>query len=494
MELQFEKKQVSCLRRDAWEIQEREQTQEVRLTEGMPDIGSVVAARGQCVIRSKEWLGDSISASGGVMVWVLYAPADGSELRTIEEWVPIQGRWSIPQAQREGSIRCSMRLRGADARTTSPRKMMVRVNVSMLAEALEPWETEVCIPEEAPADVQLLRRTYPAILPQEAGEKAFLVEEDLEVPGAVKLVYYSMEPQVMEQKVIGGRAVFRGDARMHIVYEGEDGQLHGMDLEAPFSQFSELDRDYDKEATVDPMVAVTSLEPELQDGVLRLKCGLLVQYVVYDCVMLQIVEDAYSTSRAVLPKMQELELPMVLDRCKETVRCEAPVAGATGKLVDCWSCAGHPKLIRAGELAELEFGGTVGVIYRDEEGAMRSGTAPWSHTWELPVGEGSSMLGRVMELSKPIAASDGDGMTVKMELGALAQTVGRSAMPMVSALEIGEQMTADPDRPSLILRRMGEQSLWELAKNCGSTVDAICKANGLSAEPTDGRMLLIPVS
>jgi hypothetical protein len=37
-------------------------------------------------------------------------------------------------------------------------------------------------------------------------------------------------------------------------------------------------------------------------------------------------------------------------------------------------------------------------------------------------------------------------------------------------------------------------SLWTLAKENGSTMEAIRKANNLSGELTDERMLLIPVS
>ena len=51
----------------------------------------------------------------------------------------------------------------------------------------------------------------------------------------------------------------------------------------------------------------------------------------------------------------------------------------------------------------------------------------------------------------------------------------------------------DPDRPSLVLRRMDGSDLWNVAKSCGSTVQAILQANGLVQEPEQGRMLLIPV-
>jgi len=40
---------------------------------------------------------------------------------------------------------------------------------------------------------------------------------------------------------------------------------------------------------------------------------------------------------------------------------------------------------------------------------------------------------------------------------------------------------------------MGEDSLWDIAKDVGSTVETIQKVNKLTAEPTPQQMLLIPV-
>ena len=64
---------------------------------------------------------------------------------------------------------------------------------------------------------------------------------------------------------------------------------------------------------------------------------------------------------------------------------------------------------------------------------------------------------------------------------------------MVTGLELMQSKQPDPGRPSLILRRAGENSLWELAKASGSTMDAIRRANNLSGEPARDQMLLIPV-
>ena len=61
MELQFNQTACQCLRQAVWEVKEQEQTQEVRLPDAMPDIGKVLGAWGQPLIRSKEWRGDGMT-------------------------------------------------------------------------------------------------------------------------------------------------------------------------------------------------------------------------------------------------------------------------------------------------------------------------------------------------------------------------------------------------------------------------------------------------
>ena len=96
LELQFKKESVSCLKPAVRDVQNIEQTQELRLSDGMPDIGRILSAWGQVILRGKEWLSDSISLTGGIMVWVLYMPEEGTEPMCIDTWVPFQLRWDLP--------------------------------------------------------------------------------------------------------------------------------------------------------------------------------------------------------------------------------------------------------------------------------------------------------------------------------------------------------------------------------------------------------------
>ncbi len=498
MELQFENKTCRYLRRNVWESKDQEQTLEVKLPEGMPDIGSILAAWGQCVMRGKEWRGDGMNVSGGVMAWVLYAPADGTEPRWIEAWLPVQVKWNFSDSQREGSIRACWLLKGVDARTLSARKMMVRANVSVLGEALELAQEEISNADQVPEDVQLLRRTYPVRLPVEAGEKTFVMDEEFSLPSSTpapeKLVSYCFEPQITEQKVLGGKVVFRGNGIFHMVYQSTDGQFHCHDQEVSFSQFSDLDRDYDKDAEVSTMMSLSSLEPELQEENIRLKCGLIAQYLITDGMMVELVEDAYSPCRSVNPQMQTLKLPVILDNTREMMRIEAAVPENASRVVDVSICMEQPSMRRAGDLTEICCDGQFQVLFCDENGALQGRNARWSHTWELPAAVDADVLSGVQNISRPIGSATAGQIGLHSELQAEAMTVSQQGMNMVTGLELGEMEAPDPARPSLILRRAGEDSLWEIAKGTGSTVSAIRKANALTDEPLDNRLLLIPVS
>ena len=85
------------------------------------------------------------------------------------------------------------------------------------------------------------------------------------------------------------------------------------------------------------------------------------------------------------------------------------------------------------------------------------------------------------------------GGRIMAEMEVQADTVSLNVGNGVTAMEAGEPEVPDPNRPSVILRRAGEGSLWDLAKKTGSTVDAILAANQLTQEPMDDRFLLIPI-
>lgn len=498
MELQFNKSITSCLKTLTRQVQNQEQTQEIRLPDGMPDIGSVLGAWGQVVIRSKEWHTGSINMSGGVMAWVLYVPEENLQPQCVEVWIPFQMKWELPDTDRDGVMQTQCLLRSIDARMTSARKIMVRSGISVLAQAFLQDDFEQYAPPELPGDVQLLWKKYPVCMPKEAGEKAFVLEEELTLPASCpkiqKILRYSLMPEIEENKIVSGRLVFRGNAKLHLQYCAEDGSICSWDFEIPFSQYTDLDDTYDDGVTVDVMPVVTGLELELgEEGLLQLKAGMAAQYVVYDCMVLECVEDAYSTVNHLTPVLTTLEVPVVLDQRKEAIHAEATVEDIGGKFVDIAFYPDHPRVTREDGNIVGEFSGIFQMLYYDEDGMLQSAAARWEGDWELLADEDVKVQMRIQSSEQPQGSLAVGRASLSCDMTARAESVMQMGIPVVSGLSIGETRERKQDTPSLIVRRMGEDSLWDIAKEAGSTVESIQKVNRLTGEPMHQQMLLIPV-
>lgn len=495
MELQFEKRELSCLAQAVRSVKDQELTQEIRLTESMPDVGRVLAGWGQVILRGKEWQGSRIGASGGIQATVLYAPEDGTEPRAVDVWIPFQLKWDGAEAEREGPMRMMPLLRFVDGRNLSARKILVRAGISCLGEGLCQCRGEIFIPPEVPRDVELLRRSYPVRLPREAGEKTFTLEENLEMSGSPvqEILSYNIQPEMSESRVTGDKVVLRGLGRLHLVYRCREGRIRTKNFEVPFSQLGELERSYDSDAMADVMMAVTGLELDMAEENLALKCSLVAQYLVSDRTMVELVEDAYSPCREVGIRQEELYLPLILDERRERLSAQGDFPDLTMEPADATFWPGFPQINRNGDRAELEIPGRFQLLGYDPDGTLRAAAAQWEGKTALTADETSRMDAATMCAGDLQWVTKGNGLQVRGDTELRLITQARRGMPMITALEFGEPREKDRQRPSLILCRAGGRSLWNLAKASGSSVTAIQEANGLSDTPEDNRMLLIPI-
>lgn len=497
MEMQFDRIPVPYLQKLTGSVRTQEETLEVRLPEGMPDIGRVLGAWGQVVVRGKEWNSDHMALSCGVMAWVLYTPEDGEGVRSVEAWLPFSMKWELPETRYDGKILAKCMLKNIDARSTSARKLMVRAVLCADAQAWQTAQAEIATPGELPGDIQLLTESYPVMLPREMGEKPFLLEEQLSVSNAPKpdkLMYYTLQPEITEQKIMAERIVFRGTANLHLLYRGEDERLYTWDWELPFSQYADLDGAFGPDAEMSVQMCVTSLDLSLdENGQLQMKAGLLGQYLLSDRSMVTVAEDAYSPNRKLELMFEQLQLPSVLDRITNSLQAEANVQADAQQLVDTVFYPACGQIERAASDAKILLPGQFQMLYYDAEGELRSAVAHWEDVWNVQTAEDSHLNTRIIATGKPQAMLGAGNVALRSDMIAEATVTSGQGIPMLTGMEIGEAEKPDPNRPSLILCRKGNRRIWDVAKQTGSTMDTIMQANGLDAEPESSRVLLIPV-
>lgn len=498
MELQFQKQTHSCLKPILRETKQTELTQELRLGEGMPDVGRILGTWGQSVVRSKQWSGNQITVSGGVMVWVLYAPEDGTECRTADLWIPFQMRWDIPDCDRDGTIRVMPLVRFADSRTLSSRKIMTRIGMAVRCEAFCPMDFEVTKPAEETEHIELLKRTYPVWVPKGAGEKVFVLDEELSLPehksAPAKVIRYLVFPEVTEKKIIGDKILFRGNLNLHLLYRDEGGTIQSWDTPLPFSQFEETDFPMEETAKMELEILLTGLELDLMDHRLHLKCNLAAQYLVDEQEVLELVQDGYGVNRDVTIHEEELQLPVILEQRTDTISVEQTFHGKKGEILDVVFLPDFPHRRRTGSETEMELSGMFYILSRGEDGAIQGNSLRWEGSKPMAAEDSCVLASHISSISSIQTMDTGDGMTFYVSMQMETSTERIQELEMVVGLELGPVREGDLSRPSLILCKAGKENLWSIAKRCGSSVGAIRLANKIDEQPPEDRFLLIPVS
>lgn len=494
MQLAFQKDMISCMQPLLRDIQTQEQTQEVRVSDGMPDIGSILNSWGQVILRGKEWDGDTVTVNGGTMVWVQYLPEEGGAPESVECWLPFQMRWTVPDTEHEGVLLTQLMLKSVDARNTSARKMIVRTNVSALIQSMVHCQKELYCPDGLPEDVQLYTESYPVLLTAEAGEKAFSLEETFtpQQP-AEKICGYWLLPEITEHRIMGDKVVFRGNAALNVLYQCQDGSLRSENFDLPFSQYSELDAEYEDNAEVVFWPVVTSLEMELEDNRFQTKAGISGQYEIRHRPVLKLVTDAYSPNRDVLLQQEQLELPGILESKVQTAHANHSAPTEAIQVVATQFLPQAATVQLSDSVATVTMQGRFQNMTVALEGDPQSQNGKWEEQIQIPTAEDCIMDVTMWPAGRPQSNLLSGQLQQTMQMKLQTDIRMKDGIPMVTGLELGEFREPNPNRPSLILRRAGEDTLWEIAKSSGSTVADIQKANNLQTEPEADRMLLIPV-
>lgn len=267
MELSMQTTPLKFLRCVYHSIQTQEETAEPIVPDSEPDIDAVADCTANLILREKDLRQGSAIISGKVMGTILYLPEDGTHPRNLRCELPFSIRLEDPALTENTVLAADLRVKSLDARVVNSRKAMLRVNISVGVRGYEAVEEALAMPQADCPGLEVRAATTEVLLPLEMGERAYAIRDTLMLPGgypAVAQVYRCRcTPLIQEQKLVGRKAVFKGTLQCRVLYLGEDQALHRFAQEVPFSQYLELEKEYDQEQVeILPLLTALSLEQE----------------------------------------------------------------------------------------------------------------------------------------------------------------------------------------------------------------------------------------
>lgn len=503
MDMELQRTQLGGWRPIYDTVIRQEETLESIVPDAMPDMVRIIRTGATALLRQKEAAESTARVTGTIRTTILYTPEGGGEPCALEVNIPFLISLDHASIHGECPILARLQVIGADAQMLNPRKVLVRAEITAGIVAYGEERREVTTGVRCGDDsLQMLREERKDYSAADIMGKAFTFSDVLRIPPSrptpEKLLCSRVRCGAAEAKVIGKKLVAKGQMELTSLYWA-GGVLSAVRHELPFSQV--IDTRFDgEECTAAADVLLTGMNCRLrEDGDLEVTLDLMLQAVVEYERVLMLMTDVYSTAGPLLAQREEIPLTLLRDHgeLRQLARQMCPSAIGVKQVLDSTLTVGEVTQLPAGEgkvTATANAYADILFVSEEDELFAAAYTIPVGCELSVPTGcKCECICGMGGEMT---AVPVSDGVEVRFEAVFSYRVMRPYSVSAVSSAQPGSEPESGVSRPSVVVRKITEgERLWDVAKECGSTVSAIRAANAMGGEEAVcGAVLLIPRS
>ncbi len=473
-----------------------EETLESIVPDSLPDVARIVSATGTAFLKDKDVGEGTLRLTGTARITVLYIPEGEDAARAVDVSIPFLCTHDCPQLRDGCYIHGAALVASADARAINPRKLLVRTNLTLSVTVYGRERRELSCDVTGCKD-DCIEKQFSQCqdhLISEVVEKPFTFSDMLRQPASRpamdELLSSRTELGTIDAKLIGRKLVLKGEVLLSVLYRS-GGSIHSAGFELPYSQIMDLAEPVE-EGSPEITIALRSADCRLGDGELEVTVEALAQGTVWVRQAVTLISDVYCTACPIEAERTPCALCSVAEQGsrRELARqfCQSGIPGK--QVLDC--SAAVQSLTGSGMTYTAQV--NVEILYLSEDDALCGANYTVPVSCEVPVTEGGRCRCRCRPVGEPSAVPVTGGLEVRFEAEFQWIMTCEQSVPCVNSVKHGAAQSADTVRPSVVIRMIGDgESLWDIAKSCGSTVKDICSANGLPSEAVpSGTLLLIP--
>ena len=495
MELEFQQVHISYLQCVLHETILQEESGETIVPDSMPDMDRIVDSFAGVILRGKECQGGTVSLVGDIQAGVLYAAQQEDMPRQISVYLPFSLRRSLSAADGCQSV-VECRVRSVDARMLNSRKVSIRVGLCIVLQVYEPRD-EVCSqPGQQARWLQMKYAEYPMQLPVECGQKSMLLRDTMPLgtgqPEAARLLHIGARCEITDEKLTGSKAVCKGQLLMRLLYETREQSLAACEVSLPFSQFIDLEREYEEQG-LQLIPVITGLEAVAEGDSVTVEAGINLQCMIHQTVQVPMLRDAYATRGELELQWRNYEMLPRLDSRLIRQELRQELRAEAAEVVRAEAMADAPQTEWQDGFCRVRVPVQMQVLYRDSQGQFRSGTCRAELTAEVPAEKCRCHI-RLSEFGPLFAAPAGGGIEIRLPAALQCDWYADRELQSICGGTM-EEGQAREDGPAVIIRTLeSDGDLWDIAKELRTTVSAIQIANDMEEESAPaGTMLLIPI-
>lgn len=475
-----------------------------------PDVCKLVKCFVTPSILSESVSGDKLTYELRAEVRILYCSEGSNLLQCVTQTLLFSRTAELPAGE-QVTAELFPAVDYVNCRAVSRRRLDVRGAVTVRIRTTADTTHEVLTAADGKG-MQLRRVNVMFPVKHFHAVQSLILTEDLELgstqPPLLHVVRCEALPSDLTQKWVSGKLHIAGNLRLQILYACErdgDGSLEPLSFTLPFSQMLDVD-DIEEQDTCTLSCTVASCDLQAAaDGsgdIRSLRCEAELR-VHCDAVRIRsesLLCDAFSTEHPCTCQTLGLltsEAPVPFSEmqvCSTRIPC---TDGAPDCVYDAWC---EVRSIN-GELADGEvlLTGMLRwcVLVREADGMPRllESEEPFEHRFSPAVlGSDDRLSVRARVGNCAYTLSGASEVTLKAELRMEGTTTHCSRVQVLSGITLDETTTQPHDFALKLYYASAGEPLWDIAKRCHTSVEAILEENDLAQDTlTESGMLLIPI-
>ncbi len=477
---------------------------DVILPDTKPDMAEVLIADANATVASAECRNSSLTVTGEIAFTALYISEEAQEVKSVEQVFPFSQVIDVRCAE-STEFKVNACVEHIGFTLVNSRKLSAKVMVALAACGTQQNSYEPII-EVCGDDIESREKKYSIYIPVSETKTMIAVSDILTVPqnkpdiGEILKVDAYVTPQ--DTKVMNGKAMVHAELHINTVYtSAENSQLVGVSHSVPFTEVVEAPGADDQSVVyasydVENIFANTKGDLNGDTKIISVDAQICAKVSVSRTVSENVVDDCYLMKGKTDVARENMKISEYVTsentRIPVRSKVEAPKNVIVNEIINCCVKPLPRECIWENGKASVRGSLIVYVIYRDGEGAVRSGVAESDINWEKSIKDPCE-IEVDMWLDSVSCDIDETGVQITADVGLYAKALKSRRVDIITDIQAKED-TDSYAQPSMVIYFAKDgDTLWSIAKKYRTKAEKIKKANNLDNDRIEvGRRLLIP--
>ena len=470
-----------------------------------PDILNTICTSGVVCIYKKDVLDEKVRMDGNINTYIMYLADDTDDkVRGINTSLDFSEVIPVPNAQEGMESVIQTKLKSIECKVINGRKIGIKATLEVDIKIYAKEEVEIVNNIQNAEGIQMLKEDLCVNSLVGTGENKIYTKDNIsidQIDNLAEILKTDIAIVDKDVKISYNKILAKAEARIKIMYLTEDNRVNSIDTKIPIVGFVDIpnvteenicDLDYEiKNMIIKPNA------PEEHSIYIELEMG--VTAIVYEEKQINLIQDLYSPCENLEFNKKKITTITNKQTRKETkqIREKIELDGMENKNIIYVDV--NPVIEKQDNLANrIVFTGTLEINFmlsnQDLQMEVRNSKIPFEYT--LDGVEDSENVNCKLDMevaNQDFIVQDGGAISANVDLAMNSDIDRNTNMNIMNEIQTNGEREAQDYSLILYLVKKGD-SLWQIAKRYGSTVDDIVRTNGIEDENkiTPGQKLFIP--